>query len=196
MLETPVSDQPATTPSKLGQILTIIGAAAGIAAFLWTAGWQWNRALTSSVQIGLILNTHDPAHVVADMTVENKGDTRKRIDYAALVFTPHDQPFASATQELTSCKQGPAAFSGNDPIMAVLSLPRPENTLSCNGSLNEPHPFLYKEQQDIGDEKVGCQASVDISKLEPDKQYDVRFIVFQASGFRSTQALFFTPKGR
>lgn len=191
MLETP-SNQPAAHQSRLQQTLTVLGAATGIAAFLWTTAWQWNKAATSSVEIGLVLKV-DPVHVIADMTVENKGDTRQKIDYAALLFTPHDQSFVFSARQLANCAGDSARFDGSGAMTTVLTLPHSERVLSCNGSLIDPVPFLYEEQRDVGNEKIGCEASVDLASLEPGKQYDVRFVVFQDSTFRSTEALFFTP---
>jgi hypothetical protein len=173
-------------------MLLILGAAAGIASFLWTLGWQWNQNVKSYVQLSLTLNAANPETIIASMTVENRGQTRKKISYAALLVTQHDQPLVYAAKELVRCAQA-ANFDGSDSVMALLTLPHPEKTLACSGNLIEPVPFLYREQQDIGDERIGCESTISASSLKPGTQYDVRFLVFDNSSYRSTQAVFFTP---
>jgi hypothetical protein len=145
----------------------MLGAAAGIAAFLWTVAWQSNRAITHGVELGFAVRLEN-SHVIADMTVENKEDTRKKLDYAALVFTPSEEPFVSAARELASCAHA-SNFDASTPAMALITLPRPDGKLQCGNDLIEPVPFLYAEQQDIGNERIGCQMSVEVSELAPEQ---------------------------
>jgi hypothetical protein len=166
-------------------LFTIVGSLAGIAALVWNLYWTLSNAQRSYVQPSLEVHTANNGNFTALATIENKGTLPKKIDYAALVISPAGADIREVVASLKSCsaETSPVNISAEPASTVLTYLPKPDEPLYCPGELSVvPMTFFYKEQKQIGDEKLSSRISIDVNAFRhpsnPSPTYEVRFVVF------------------
>ncbi|MFD1874306.1 hypothetical protein [Hymenobacter bucti] len=170
--------------------LALIGSLLGFFSFVWAN-------MLSHLQLDVTL-TSDEERVkplVFTLTVENKGVVAKKIDYAFLLISPELCPLHTA---LASVLQVAGANKTIIQLLKALEADEEAVVLSTQaGIIVMPLPFFYKEQFQVGNEKVKYLCSLDRSQLPAESTYQVRFVTVshQLGGlylrYRLTCDLFF-----
>jgi hypothetical protein len=177
-------------------LFTIVGSIAGIAALLWNIWWTISNAQNSYLQLALDVHPINGATAVAQTSIENKSELSKTMDYAALIVSPAGKDIREVVSGLRGCsgESSPINFSA-EPASTVLKFwPTTDTPLYCDGELSiVPLTFFYKEQKQIGNEKMSSCNLINIGAFrhsaEPSSSYDVRFVVRGEGRMRETLAL-------
>lgn len=137
------------------------------------------------MQLALDVRLVNSGNATALATIENKGTLSKKIDYAALVISPVGTDIREVVASLKHCNnEGSPVNISTEPAFTVLAyLPKPDVPLHCEGELSiVPVTFFYKEQKQIGDEKLSSRISIDVNAFRhpanPSPAYEVRFVVY------------------
>jgi hypothetical protein len=181
---------------ELKDTFSIVSGVLGTIAFLWRV---WDT-ITSHTQIDMeiqALAPDAPASLTALLSIENKGLTPKRIDYAVLMFGPantglRDMAGLVARKLIPGGK--PKRSGGIASKLAIArKLKGTDSDLRTIFSLKvgEPYyddvakevalipvPFFYLDQIHIGNERLKYRLKIDVSRLKEESPYTVFFVIF------------------
>ena len=162
----------------------LIGGILGIIAFLWKIWDVVSSYLHISVQVS---KTENMASVKTQ--VQNKSLRGKSLTKALLLIGPENEdPLETANYISKEIGQGIDFEYTNDIEFLQARVP----IYSDNKRALVPLPFFYSEQVRVADESLTYRASLDLSKLEKNLHYSVRFFIFGKNRLhRSTQDLFY-----
>ena len=172
--------------------IKLFGGFAGLAAF----SWQLYQAFRSYLQLDLTIQDAGTL-AIAEASIENKSITGKTLDYALLLVGPElEDPVKTAralASSLGSPDGGTLQIDETDDIIDLRRLlpdERPHYTDRSRAVL--PLPFFYREQEDIGDERLKYRCSIDRGQFN-EGTYSVRFFLFpkKKEAVRSTHSLFY-----
>lgn len=174
-------------------LFTIVGSIAGMVALFWNFYWTISNAQNSYLQLALDVRSVNRANATVLATIENKGELSKKIDYAALVISPVRMDIREVIAGLRRCNNEPTPVNiSAEPAFTVFTyLPKTDVPLYCDGELSiVPLTFFYKEQKQIGNEKLSSRTLIDVSAFRcptnPSPAYEVRFVVQGEGRTRST----------
>jgi hypothetical protein len=165
--------------ADLKDLLTTVGALLGILAFLWKI---WD-SLLSYLNTALELHsdaTHSPRLTTALATLENQGTMPKRVHYAGLLIGREWNSLESVARTLVSSALPDARKANSrNPLGDLLALTDDVAIFAKDGSAGWiPLPFFYRDQRQLGNEKVQFRCSVDTERLTAGANYSVFFVVF------------------
>jgi len=145
------------------------------------------------VQLALDVRLVNSGNATALAAIENKGTLSKKIDYAALVISPVGMDIGEVVARLKHCNNeaSPVNLSAEPAFTVLTYLPKPDVPLYCEGELSiVPVTFFYKEQKQIGDEKLSSRISIDVNAFRhpanPNPAFEVRFVVYGGGRTRET----------
>jgi hypothetical protein len=174
-------------------LFTIVGSIAGMAALLWNFYWTISNARQSYLQLTLDVRVVNSGNATALASIENKGALSKKIDYAALVISPLGMDIREVVAGLRRCNNeaSPVNLSAEPAFTVLAFLPRSDVPIYCEGELSIlPVTFFYKEQEQIGDEKLSSRILIDVNAfrhaVNPSPAYEVRFVVCGEGRTRAT----------
>jgi len=167
---------PGKVMTDLAETFKFVGAAAGVASFVWNA---WTP-LRSYLVLTMDIRKPEGGEAIVKLSVENSGLTSKLISYAALTVTPEATSLADALDDLLG-HQPISAAKGTKQQDTFLRLFRHAGTQPRYARQGAIIPLneLYQDQAMVGPgEKIGYACSLDLSKLRAETTYVVRFYIF------------------
>lgn len=169
----------------MNEILQLIGGTLGVIAFFWKLWDSFHSYIYLDLEVSQIQEL--AGFLTAKTTIENKGLWPKSLEYAFLLISKEEENPQAIAKQLIEIERKKRKLSDKLTFEQV----KPEKPIYTeSGNALIPLPFFYSEQTSIGDEKLTCRSSIDISKFEKGIPYSVRFTIFGRGRVRSTQDLF------
>ena len=186
---------------KIKLIFQLAGGILGIIAFFWNlVGFLWTYVF-SHLQIDIsnekiILNNEEKLKVT--VMVENKGNIAKKIDFAFLLIKPDKESFKNALLQIANHNgfQGEHIEITNLLQHLVEKREQLSSKIIDNCFAIHTLPYYYDEQFQIGNEKVKYSCILDLTGLQKNSVYNIRFVTISKHLFkiylryRSTSDLF------
>jgi hypothetical protein len=150
----------------------IIGAAAGVAAFVWNV---WTP-LRSYLVLTMEIRKPEGSEAIVKVSVANPGISAKLISYAALTVTPESSSVTHTLDDLLGPKS--CANGGTSTFARLFREGGHESRYGTDCAIL-PLRELYHGQAMVGPgETVSYACSVNFANLKPETTYIIRFFVF------------------
>lgn len=154
-------------------LIVFVAGLLGLAAFLW----KWAVSVLASLKIGIEslneIQTDDTT--VAILTVENDTGIPRKIKFAALLVFPS----YSSVQMTSKLIGSESQLEMSEYLQTLLNQkPATQRYDANDGTAILPVPFLYQEQEQVGNGSLTCPVFIDKSKFRNSGLYEARFIVF------------------
>jgi len=182
--------------------LKITGAIFGLVAFFWKL-WDFLWAhVFAHLQLHLEVSLLSPALTKISTEIENKGSTARKVHFAFLLISPEGVGLSDALKKITPTGKDDQ-LPESIPLMLRKLMRAGDEPI---GNFDEkdyhfcPLPYFYREQMQVGNEKIKYATSVSNEQFAANKTYTVRFVMISLHlmrtylRYRSTSDILFKPK--
>lgn len=182
--------------------LKVTGAIFGLVAFFWKL-WDFLWAhVFAHLQLQLEVSPLRPALTKISTEIENKGSTARKVHFAFLLISPEGVGLSDALKKIMPADKD-ETLSGSTPLMLrklMRAGDEPPGNLDDAQYHYCPLPYFYREQLQVGNEKIKYATSVSLEQFTDNKTYTVRFVIISLHlmrsylRYRSTSDILFKPK--
>jgi len=170
------------------ELIKLLGAIAGLAAFVWRLFDEFGSYLRISVKAESPKN----GWVTILTTIDNKGNRPKNLSYACLLLGPESEPPLDSARFVAK----EIGYKGDLRYTNHIGNLHSEEPVYADGRVLVPLRFFYSENIQIGDETVTYRTPIDAHQLKPGVPYSGRLLVFPKRRLhRTTQDCCLTDEG-
>ena len=177
------------------EIAKNIGIIIGVLTFFWKVYDLFLSFL--SIKVAAV-RSESSKLVIIRTEVENKGLQAKKIDVAFILYCPELEQLDDTVRILDNEHLSKDFQSANDFVARIMFLSKNvpnvmSNGIKANGRGIVALPFYFRENIEVGDERLTCDVTIDTSAFPPGP-YAVRFYLFGTSRLhRLVQTVFIVP---
>lgn len=165
------------------ELIKIIGAVLGIVAFFWRV----RDASLSYVSLGVEAGKKSGDLMSVRVSIQSNSPKKKIIQNAVLLVSPENENPIDSFNKILCNDASNNIFSTRGIAVNRLG----SSVYGEDGRAIVPLPFFYKEHEPIGDEYISYRTHIDISNINREVPYSVRFYIWGAGQpHRSSQDSF------